>query len=193
VFRSTPPQRGDPKSRVGGHVRGFDDSPAATRASRSRCFDPRPRKGATSPPFLVPARCAVYPSKGRLPDPAGGMPVEVSIHAPAKGRRPMTHQRYSRYCFDPRPRKAGDQLPLQQHTVSIHAPAKGRHEVQPTHIATFRSTPPQRGDPDRWQPRPADQVSIHAPAKGRLGASATREISRAVSIHAPAKGRPPIL
>ena len=77
-----------------------------------RCFDPRPREGATC------ARCggrhhqdvSIHaPVKGRPPyDEMGDVLVSVSIHAPVKGRRSTAWV-----------------VPAGVY-VSIHAPVKGR-------------------------------------------------------------------
>jgi hypothetical protein len=161
-FRSTPPQRGDSLTLLAG--------------CQWRCFDPRPRKGATPRTQRSPALLKSFD-----PRPRKG----ATCCHPARSGRPAS--------FDPRPRKGatGDQLPLQlQHTVSIHAPAKGRHEVISQRISPqgvsihapakgrhcsavmmcqpipFRSTPPQRGDASRWLYRKRHQGFDPRPRKG---------------------------
>ena len=124
-------------------------------------FNPRPREGATVGPECI-AACA-----GR-----------VSIHAPAKGRRPPTGAvGQIASSFQSTPPRRGDLV---------------GQTIEHARIAWFQSTPPRRGDRHglcrAWR---ACAVSIHAPAKGRpqdRRANASR-VQR-VSIHAPAKGRP---
>ncbi len=180
-------------------------APAKGRRSPSRrtpirrCFDPRPREGATLQGGGILRRHSVSihaPAKGRLGrGSAFRNSIGVSIHAPAKGR---LEEKFAVVrggkCFDPRPREGATTVTRNGGTslkVSIHAPAKGRH---------LRCR--------RLQRRPA--VSIHAPAKGRRsigkppwrclsfdprpreGATLDRAVKLhavLVSIHAPAKGR----
>ena len=147
-----------------------------------------------------------------------GAVTAVSIHAPAKGRRP----RYSRAS--------------QASLVSIHAPAKGRQHDRACVgiLILFRSTPPRRGDSTRplwrpyqarfdprpregatadrrtdlWQngrfdPRPREGATSCAssfarkpltfrstpPRRGDAGVTPPGITTKTVSIHAPAKGR----
>ena len=145
--------------------------------------------------------------------------AEVSIHAPAWGRRRHLCQRGQLDHVSihapawGRPRLAGQRF--RHIDVSIHAPAWGRPAAAAQGGAgpMFRSTPPHGGDRG-WAPfHVVIDVSIHAPAWGRPidpgmppaanpfrstpphgGDIPCGAISRGdrVSIHAPAWGRRPI-
>ncbi len=141
LFRSTPPRRGD---------QGL-----ATGSQAPECFDPRPREGATCgcrTRQRVWARFDPRPREGATSAPTPSLSsADVSIHAPAKGRRQIevvagrynmfrstpprrgdqsaTSFRAGRASFDPRPREGATWLLRAvdpQVDVSIHAPAKGR-------------------------------------------------------------------
>ena len=126
-----------------------------TRSSRlSRCFNPRPREGATSSASRGRRWTQVSihaPAKGRL---AYWLCQEgqlrVSIHAPAKGRQAARPHPLG--CgFNPRPREGATAAAslASGPRVSIHAPAEGRpeHDDPPRSMhPVFQSTPPRRGD-----------------------------------------------
>jgi len=167
-------------------------------------FNPRPREGATfsfdalvqilglfqsTPPRrgdVHPSHALAYDSGFQSTPPRRGdgrvvmqkmRERMVSIHAPAKGRRPIvTCPRFGPLGFNPRPREGATPVCLPQED----------------RLVWFQSTPPRRGD-GIIPPFPVSfsGVSIHAPAKGRqASASTTCTTTIQVSIHAPAKGRP---
>ena len=117
-------------------------------------FNPRPRAGATH-------RIAGGPSADEFqstPPRGGDVPrlhairqVQVSIHAPARGRLPALSKRKDARCFNPRPRAGA--------TYAGIRPAGG---------AMFQSTPPRGGDHRPSAAAGEAIVSIHAPARGRL-------------------------
>ena len=80
-----------------------------TNRSMLRCFNPRPREGATWQE-IVPAECpdvSIHaPVKGRqISFPEKREDFRVSIHAPVKGRRGKGNSSAAAKSFNPRPRE----------------------------------------------------------------------------------------
>jgi len=176
----------------------------ATRATvgrwaRTRCFNPRTRKGCD------PGGIETRPGH------------KVSIHAPARGATGKPYRRLAERQFQStHPQGVRPLLWLSRprlSMVSIHAPARGaterfrpfseREMFQSTHpqgvrpsnsastmpISMFQSTHPQGV---RLQVSSVQGltlcVSIHAPARGATGYKPFSRTHGHVSIHAPARG-----
>ena len=102
--------------------------------------------------------------------------VEVSIHAPVRGRL------------------AAGGGGRTKTSVSIHAPVRGRPPTCAGSCSTtccFDPRPRERATRGRHQRRRGDWVSIHAPVRGRPDDGAAKVIRLRVSIHAPVRGRHP--
>ena len=139
-FQSTPPHGGRPRNRLS--VPWYE------------CFNPRPRTGGdTGPSFLSASRFQSTPPHGGRRLLRSKVPMNVSIHAPARGAKAD-------------PREVSIHAPARGATisawtvpaVSIHAPARGAK------LDWFQSTPPHGGR--RRGMRRQQVVSIHAPARG---------------------------
>ena len=127
--------------------------------------------------------------------PFGGLKVEISIHAPAKGATLKSGSSNAREIyFNPRSREGSD--------LSASLPACAS--------TAFQSTLPRRERPPRsWLHAPAidfnprsregsdlvtslygyvRSISIHAPAKGATPVLPALRQRTGISIHAPAKG-----
>ena len=125
------------------------------RCSR-RCFNPRPRKGATMPvPSPCPASCRFNPRPRKGGDLKADRSIFiamlVSIHAPARGATQTV-------CVG--------EVYFQ---VSIHAPARGATRsglTSMTTITCFNSRPRKGGDVRQLAEHQLVVVSIHAPTRG---------------------------
>ena len=112
-------------------------------------FNPRPREGATLAGWQAGDVAVFQSTPPRRGDMAIGRLLtclDVSIHAPAKGRPPI------------------GQIRRRSSRVSIHAPAKGRPPVsaaRPACSRQFQSTPPRRGDRS-IQPRSRNAASFQS-------------------------------
>jgi len=133
---------------------GATELPSRVRVG-SLCFNPRPREGATRTVGAASSR------------------IQVSIHAPAKGRPMRMRAAIAADSFNPRPREGATVV----NAVQTHGPVS--FNPRPREGATRRQT-------RRW---PFAAVSIHAPAKGRPHQRPPCRPRDVVSIHAPAKGR----
>src|SRR5208282_2485758 len=165
-FQSTPPRRGDhyPGYRVGGPSPRFQSTPprrgdrlSPSRSAWRASFNPRPREGATGQAVARACRRAGFnprPREGatRLPQKLAEDRVRVSIHAPAKGRRPAKDDRFTNLRFQSTPPRRGDD------SISATVRALMSFNPRPREGATtegsesgyedrqFQSTPPRRGD-----------------------------------------------
>ena len=156
--------------------RGGDFCPTVW-LSRSGCFNPRPREGATRGTgggywnVVVSIRA---PARGRPPVMRQSCEVQqVSIRAPARGRRANLADGTSAWVFqsapprggdmcgramrpgpdsfNPRPREGatdGERVNLRVADVSIRAPARGRRRStrDQARNSMFQSAPPRGGD-----------------------------------------------
>ena len=164
-FRSAPPRGGD--------------RAAIIPRSSTRCFDPRPREGATpglSGAGLARACFDPRPREGATFDRVGRMSDwGVSIRAPARGRRGGIDGRSASRRFRSAPPRGGDDgvdVDRLDRPVSIRAPARGRHQAdrRAEEVAEFRSAPPRGGDGAARGAYRRHRVSIRAPARGRRDA-----------------------
>ena len=166
-FQSTPPRRGDSRiveseprlRRVSIHAPAKGRLDAALPGSReSRCFNPRPREGATRIDPMATARALSF-----NPRPREGATDR------ARSIRSMLQ------CFNPRPREGATRrrLDVAEPIARFQSTPPRRGDLgrlgrMVDDRAAFQSTPPRRGD--RSAPCASDAVdavSIHAPAKGR--------------------------
>ena len=185
AFQLTPPRGGDGRRKP-----GRDDE---------RCFNSRPREGATRT-----ARSCGASGTFQLTPPRGGDPSPMWSYVPYP-KFQLTPPRGGDH-FVPHCRRLG--------RVSTHAPARGRpgRPSRSWRGGRFQLTPPRGGDLRRGGPGPLprgfnsrpregatsdtrkrtgrlDCVSTHAPARGRL-VPVLHIVGRVrVSTHAPARGR----
>ncbi len=146
------------------------------------------------------------------------MPVEVSIHAPARGATRPLGEEHPSGLFQSTPPRGGRRswpaglqaayyvsihAPARGAThcgggskavrcVSIHAPARGATGAGGAHVRGHRRVSihaPARGATRQAQgPEHRAGVSIHAPARGATRPERVFAAGRGVSIHAPARG-----
>ncbi len=186
LFRSTPPRRGDgPPSACWSSRHVSIHAPAKGRPSAPplretpKCFDPRPREGATAA------------------DRRDAVGLGVSIHAPAKGRRLATPDSAATMAFRSTPPRRGDYWFCRHRHYARKfrstPPRRGDVTVPSASTAStrFRSTPPRRGDVTLEGIRPACRSFDPRPREGATRFRRLLQLElRVVSIHAPAKGRP---
>ena len=122
--------------------------------------------------------------------------IEVSIHAPVRGRHGAAWRRSGAAGFDPRPREGAtcaDRRGIGLLKVSIHAPVRGRRSTAWCSTSHCGFDPRPREGATTCGPASSAPlaVSIHAPVRGRRAGAAPAHPAAEVSIHAPVRGRPP--
>ena len=167
LFRSTPPRGGDPRRVMiptrqcmfrSTPPRGGDGRLQASRPP-PRCFDPRPREGATFP--TRPRRAS---TRFRSTPPRGGDKTKaetkaddfVSIHAPARGRRVRLRPAPCRVLFRSTPPRGGD--PPRRSTPGL---SRRSFDPRPREGATSSQSPGRHAS-KRFDPRPREGATVYA-------------------------------
>src|SRR5208282_1783558 len=144
-------------------------------------FNPRPREGATAAVKQAASWMKGFqstpPRRGDAKVQHGEHQTNVSIHAPAKGRRRHGRRDKRNRKFQSTPPRRGDQ----GSPVSIGP------------NTTFQSTPPRRGDESRTLPsHPRTQFQSTPPRRGDARPSGSRPWKAAFQSTPPRRGdRPP--
>ena len=148
-------------------------------------FNPRPLAGATRwqvtrAPLLSRFQ-STPPCGGDGQETVDGLTLEISIHAPLRGRLTVSGDSMVNADFNPRPLAGATAIRWRHRDfrqISIHAPLRGRPEegFNFTAVKKFQSTPPCGGDGVGQDPPRGKEISIHAPLRGRLFRAGTSNL-----------------
>ena len=142
-FQSTPPCGGDRytwrdgiECRISIHAPMRGRPGRWTLAENCRNFNPRPHAGATADAPVGDAPClfqSTPPCGGDVKRAGQSQRLEISIHAPMRGRRGSDRRPCHRWAFQSTPPCGGDDVapcgPVAVYSISIHAPMRGRLQI----------------------------------------------------------------
>ncbi len=136
------------------------------------------------------------PIRGRRHSNTANFQINISIHAPIRGRLRIFGMQQKDSIFQSTPPHGGDSVkPSSFRRMAIFQstpPHGGDKETGTVYLvwSKFQSTPPRGGDRPENLPAVSGKISIHAPSRGRRMGADLRMPPDAISIHAPSRGRP---